>query len=66
VASRGSHRPRRIVPHSGGDGFPPRELVRQDRGASPRSMMAPPRLCQSIKCPHPRAGMGVRMHSALE
>jgi hypothetical protein len=66
VTSRGWHRPRRTVPHSGGDGFPPRELVRQDRGASPRRMMAPPRLCQSIKCPYPREGMGVRVRSALE
>jgi hypothetical protein len=66
AASRGWHRPRRTVPHSGGDGFPPRELVRQDRGASPRRMMAPPRRCQSIKCPYPRMGTGVRVQSALE
>jgi hypothetical protein len=66
AASRDWHRPRRTVPHSGGDGFPPRELVRQDRGASPRRMMAPPLLCQSIKCPYPHAGMGVRVRSALE
>jgi hypothetical protein len=66
VASRGWHRPRRTVPHSGGDGFPPRELVQQDRAVSPRRMMAPPRRCQSIKCPYPRMGTGVRVRSALE
>jgi hypothetical protein len=33
---------------------------------SPRRMMAPPRHCQSIKCPYPRAGTGVRARSALE
>jgi hypothetical protein len=33
---------------------------------SPRHMMAPPRCCQSIKCPYPRAGTGVRVQSALE
>jgi hypothetical protein len=58
AASRGWHRPRRTVPHSGGDGFPPRELVRQDRGASPRRMMAPHCYGQSIKCPYPRTGSG--------
>jgi hypothetical protein len=66
AASRGQHRPRRTVPHSGGDGFPPRELVRQNRGVSPRRMMAPPRRCQSIKCPYPRAGTGVCVRGALE
>jgi hypothetical protein len=66
VASRGWHRPRRTVPHSGGDGFPPRELVQQDQGASPKRMMAPPRCCQSIKCPYLRTGTGVRVRSALE
>jgi hypothetical protein len=66
AASRGWHRPRRIVPHSGGDGFPPRELVRQDRGASPRRMMAPLCYGQSIKCPYPRTGSGVRARNALE
>jgi hypothetical protein len=68
AASRGWHRPCRTVPHSGGDGFPPRELVRQDRGASPRRMMAPPCQCQNIKCPCPRTGTGtgVRVQSALE
>jgi hypothetical protein len=45
---------------------PPRELAQQDRGASPRRMMAPPHRCQSIKCPYPRAGAGVRVRSALE
>jgi hypothetical protein len=45
---------------------PPRELVQQDRGVSPRCMMAPPRRCQIIKCPYPRAGMGVRVRSTLE
>jgi hypothetical protein len=29
-------------------------------------MMAPPRRCQSIKCPYPHAGKGVRVPSALE
>jgi hypothetical protein len=52
------------VPHSGGDGFPPGELVRRHRGASPRHMMAPPRRCQGIKCP--RTGAGARVRSALE
>jgi hypothetical protein len=66
VASRGWHRPRRTVPHSGGDGFPPGELVRQDRGASPRRMMAPPCHGRSIKCLYPRTGSGVRARSALE
>jgi hypothetical protein len=33
---------------------------------SPRRMMAPPRRCQSIKCPYPRAETGVRVQSALE
>jgi hypothetical protein len=66
VASRGWHRPHRTVPHSGWDGFPPRELVQQDRGVSPRRMMAPRRRCQSIKCPYPRTGTGVRVRSALE
>jgi hypothetical protein len=64
AASRDWHRPRRTVPHSGGDGFPPRELVQRNRGASPRRMMAPPRRCQNIKCPC--TGMGVRVRSALE
>jgi hypothetical protein len=41
-------------------------LVQQDRGVSPRRMMAPPRRCQSIKCPYPRTGTGVRVRSALE
>jgi hypothetical protein len=45
---------------------PPRELVQQDRGVSPRRMMAPPRRCQSIKCLYPHAGTGVRVRSALE
>jgi hypothetical protein len=36
------------------------ELVQQGRGVSPRRMMAPPRRCQSIKCPCPRAGTGAR------
>jgi hypothetical protein len=45
---------------------PPRELVQQDQGVSLRRMMAPPRRCQSIKCPYPRAGTGVRVRSALE
>jgi hypothetical protein len=40
--------------------------VQQDRGASPRRMMAPPCYCQSIKCPYPRTGTGVRVRSALE
>jgi hypothetical protein len=40
--------------------------VQQDRGMSPRRMMAPPRRCQSIKCPYPRTGTGVRVRSALE
>jgi hypothetical protein len=40
--------------------------VQQDRGVSPRRMMAPPRRCQSIKCPYPRMGTGVRVQSALE
>jgi hypothetical protein len=66
AASRGWHRPCRTVPHSGGDGFPPRELVRQDRGASPRRMMVPPCYCQDIKCPYPRTGTGVRARGALE
>jgi hypothetical protein len=66
AASRGWHRPRRTVPHSGGDGFPPRELVRQDRGASPRRMMAPPCHCQNNKCLCPRTGLGVRVRNALE
>jgi hypothetical protein len=65
VASRGWHRPRRTVPHSGGDGFPPREVVRQDRGASPGCMMTPPCYGQSIKCPYPRTGSGVRAQNAL-
>jgi hypothetical protein len=29
-------------------------------------MMAPPRRCQSINCPYPRAGTGVRVRSTLE
>jgi hypothetical protein len=29
-------------------------------------MMAPPRRCQSIKCPYPRTGTGVRVWSLLE
>jgi hypothetical protein len=29
-------------------------------------MMAPPRRCQSIKCPYPRAGTGVRVRRSLE
>jgi hypothetical protein len=66
AASRGWHRPRRTVPHGGGDGFPPRELVRQDWGASPRRMMAPPCYGQNIKCPYPRTGSGVRVRNALE
>jgi hypothetical protein len=66
TASRGWHRPRRTVPHSGGDGFLPRELVRQDRGASPRRMMAPRCCGQSIKCPYPRTGSGVRARDSLE
>jgi hypothetical protein len=66
AASRGWHWPRRTVPHSGGDGFPPRELVRQDWGASPRRMMAPPCHCQNIKCMYPRTGSGVRARNALE
>jgi hypothetical protein len=33
---------------------------------SPKRMMAPPRRCQSIKCPYPRAGTGVRVQSTLE
>jgi hypothetical protein len=66
AASRGCHRPRRTVSQSGGDGFPPRKLVQQDRGVSPRRMMAPPRRCQSIKCTYPRAGAGVRVRNALE
>jgi hypothetical protein len=45
---------------------PPRELVQQDRGVSPRRMMTPPRRRQSIKCPYPRAGTGVHVQSALE
>jgi hypothetical protein len=45
---------------------PPRELVQQDRGVSPRRMMAPPRRRQSIKYPYPRAGTGVRVRNALE
>jgi hypothetical protein len=39
----------------------PRELVRQGWGMSPRRMMAPPRRCQSIKCPYPRAGTDVHV-----
>jgi hypothetical protein len=66
AVSRGWRRPCRTVPHSGGDGFPPRELVRQDRGASPRRMMVPPCHCQDIKCPYPRMGTGVRVRGALE
>jgi hypothetical protein len=66
AASRGKHRPRRTVPHSGGDGFPPRELVRQDRAASPRRMMAPHCYGQSIKCPYPRTGSGARARDALK
>jgi hypothetical protein len=66
AASRGWHRPRRTVPHSGGDGLSPRELVRQDRGASPRRMMAPPCYGQSIKCPYPCTGSGVCARTALE
>jgi hypothetical protein len=66
AASRGWHWPRRTVPHSGGDGFPPREFVRQDQGASPRRMMAPRCYGQSIKCPYPRTGSGVRTWNALE
>jgi hypothetical protein len=64
VASRGWHRPRRTVPHSGGDGFPPRELVQRNRGACPRRMMVPPRRGQSIKCPC--TGTGVHVRGALE
>jgi hypothetical protein len=45
---------------------PPRELVQQGRGVSPRRMMAPPYRCQSIKCSYLRAGTGVRVRSALE
>jgi hypothetical protein len=48
AALRGWHRPRRTVPHSGGDGFPPRELVRQDRGVSPRRMMVPPAVVRAL------------------
>jgi hypothetical protein len=33
---------------------------------SPGRVMAPPRCCQSIKCPYPHAGTGVRVRSALE
>jgi hypothetical protein len=66
AASRGWHRPRRIVPHSGRDGFPPRELVRQDRGASPRRMISPHCYGQSIKCPYPRTGSGACAPDALE
>jgi hypothetical protein len=40
--------------------------VRQDRGASPRRMMAPPCYGQSIKCPYPRTRSGVRARNALE
>jgi hypothetical protein len=29
-------------------------------------MMAPPCYCQSIKCPYPRTGLGVRERNALE
>jgi hypothetical protein len=58
AASRDWHRPRRTVPHSGGDGFPPRELVQQKRGVSPRRMMAPLGRCQNIKCPYPAYGNG--------
>jgi hypothetical protein len=64
AASRDWHRPRRTVPHSGGDGFPPRELVQRNRGACPRRIMAPPRRGQSIKCPC--TGTGVRVRGALE
>jgi hypothetical protein len=64
AASRDWHRPRRTVPHSGGDGFPPRELVQRNRRASPRRMMAPPRRCQNTKCPC--TGTGMRVRSALE
>jgi hypothetical protein len=45
---------------------PPRELVQQDRGVSPKRMMGPPRRCQSIKCPYPRGRTGVRVQSTLE
>jgi hypothetical protein len=51
---------------AGRDGFPPRELVQRDRGASPRRMMAPPRCCQSIKCSYPCTGMVLRVRNALE
>jgi hypothetical protein len=66
AASRGWHRPRRTVPHSGGDGFPPRELVRQHLGASPRRMMAPHCYGQSIKCPYPRTRSGACARDDLE
>jgi hypothetical protein len=66
AASRGWHRPRRTVPHSGGDGFPPRELVRQDRGATPRRTMAPPCYSQSIKCLYQCTGSGVCARNTLE
>jgi hypothetical protein len=45
---------------------PPRELMQQGRGVSPRRMMVPPCRCQSIKCPYPRTGTGVRVRSVLE
>jgi hypothetical protein len=45
---------------------PPKELVQQGRGVSPRRMMAPPRRCKSIKCLYPHAGMGVRVRKAFE
>jgi hypothetical protein len=41
-------------------------LVRRDRGASPRHMMASPYYCQNIKCPYSRTGSGVRARNALE
>jgi hypothetical protein len=40
--------------------------VRHDRGASPRRMMAQHCYSQSIKCPYPRTGSGVRAWDALE
>jgi hypothetical protein len=33
---------------------------------SPTRMMVPPRRCQSVNCPYPRVGMGVRVRGALE
>jgi hypothetical protein len=60
---RSWHWPCRTVPHSGGDGFSPRELAEQRRGVIPRRMMAQ-LCCVRALMPVPACGGGCAREGA--